>query len=383
MPITFTKTNESGLIQLINNPNSFIQAVPSATVTRSLWTVGAGTTNAGTFGGSIDGSQSTSWSTGAYQSIGQVYAVNFNQRLRLNSFTMDTNNATNDYPGQIAVSASQDGINWTGIGTVNGSVNFTYTFPSPTLARQLRFTLTSTRPWYWNISEFNVNASVAADEGIRFLKTGMITDNLVMHLQSGNPRSYIGSGSTWNDIVGGDNNVSLINAPTYNATDSNGSLEFNGVDEYGTFSLTGIPSGTSPRTVSLWVKTLTTSGLTLAFSYGTSLTGQGFSLGINNGAYILGGYASDVSGGTATANTWVNLVGIYDGVTAAIYVNGSLITSTGVSWSTGTTTGNIGRFFGDGYYWKGSIASVTVYNIALTATQVLQNFNATRRRFGV
>lgn len=215
--------------------------------------------------------------------------------------------------------------------------------------------------------------------------TGMITDNLVMHLQSGNPRSYIGSGSTWNDMTSGDNNTSLVNTPIYNSTDSGGSVEFNGTNQYGTFPLTGLPTGNSSRTLSVWMKTTTTAtGVArLAFAYGNAVTSQGVALGIYNGQYAFSGYGDDIFIGTVTTDTWLNLVGVYNGITAFVYLNGSLLTSTAKTWNTGTNGGSIGRYPDGSFYFQGSVAEVTVYNIALNSTQVLRNFNATRTRFGV
>ena len=221
---------------------------------------------------------------------------------------------------------------------------------------------------------------------ISLTSTGRITDGLVMYLQTGNPRSYIGSGSIWNDINGGDNNVTLLNTPTYNSTDSGGSLQFNGTNQYGTFPLTGIPTGSASRTLSVWINTLSNGAggaVLTAIGYGNASSGAGCSLAVYNGEYVFSGYGSDVYGGTVTTNTWLNLVGVYNGVTAFLYLNGSLLGSALRTWNTGTDGATIAAYPGPQWYFQGRIAEVSVYNIPLTETQLLRNYNATRRRFGV
>ena len=86
-------------------------------------------------------------------------------------------------------------------------------------------------------------------------------------------------------------------------------------------------------------------------------------------------------------NQWNNVIATYDGTTKKIYVNGKLASSVAV---TGTVTQNttgpafIGIYgnFG-GYPFNGRIAQTKVYNRALTADEVRQNFNAHRARYGI
>jgi len=86
-------------------------------------------------------------------------------------------------------------------------------------------------------------------------------------------------------------------------------------------------------------------------------------------------------------NQWNNVVATFDGTNKRIYVNGVLgATSANL---TGTVTQNatgialIGRHGSAGYPFNGRIAQTQIYNRALTASEIQQNFNATRSRFGI
>jgi hypothetical protein len=67
-----------------------------------------------------------------------------------------------------------------------------------------------------------------------------------------------------------------------------------------------------------------------------------------------------------------------------LYLNGVLLATT--AYTTSISTSGIGRISGydnGGEIWNGNISSVMIYNRALTATEVLQNYNATKSRFGL
>jgi len=86
-----------------------------------------------------------------------------------------------------------------------------------------------------------------------------------------------------------------------------------------------------------------------------------------------------------TLNTWIQVVGTYDGATKKIYINGVLKNSsaqTGVLGSPGGTP-KIGTYQGTDYCMSGQIGVTRIYNRALTANEVAQNFNAHRTRYGI
>jgi hypothetical protein len=88
-------------------------------------------------------------------------------------------------------------------------------------------------------------------------------------------------------------------------------------------------------------------------------------------------------------SNWYQVVGTFTSGTRRLYINGVLVNSDTQSGTIDTNTngmsiGVYGGFNGGrGYYYNGNIASVKVYNRELTASEIQQNFNANRSRFGI
>ena len=87
------------------------------------------------------------------------------------------------------------------------------------------------------------------------------------------------------------------------------------------------------------------------------------------------------------ANVWNHIACTYNGSIKIIYVNGVQVASVAASGTlnTGQINQYIGKYgnAGNNYPFNGRIAESRVYNIALSAAQVLQNYNATKGRFGL
>ena len=107
---------------------------------------------------------------------------------------------------------------------------------------------------------------------------------------------------------------------------------------------------------------------------------------------IIGGSIRNLTTTTATymnTSNWYQVVGTYTSGTRRLYINGVLVnfdTQTGTieSNSGGMSIGVYGGFNGSrGYYYNGNLSSCKVYNRALTAQEIQQNFNATRGRYGI
>jgi hypothetical protein len=213
---------------------------------------------------------------------------------------------------------------------------------------------------------------------------GIVTSGLVFYLDAGNPRSYPGSGTAWYDASGTGNTGTLINGPTYNSANL-GSIVFDGVNDYANIGTAGFSFGAAAGTLCGWAKTNTISGgYSWIVSYGTSSTSQSRFIGILNSSYIFGGYGNDITATNVPLNTWFYLVGVYNGTTAAIYVNGNLVSGpTTLTWDTVANNAQVGRQTNSIEYWNGNISNTSIYNRALTATEIQQNFNALRGRFGI
>ena len=211
---------------------------------------------------------------------------------------------------------------------------------------------------------------------------GLVTDGLVLALDAGRTLSYPGSGTTWSDLSGNGNNGTLVNGVGYNSGNG-GSLSFDGVNdrvECGNFSL-------SYLTISTWMyKTSSTT------NQGICRKQNGWAVSQYNGTLQVAPGTSWTfynTGYTIPLNTWVNIVYTYSGTgttgSQTVYINGLNIYQSSAGSGPISANSNAVRvgFDDNNWYWGGRISNTTIYNRALTASEIQQNFNATRSRFGI
>lgn len=209
------------------------------------------------------------------------------------------------------------------------------------------------------------------------------TNDLVFAVDPANSKSYSGSGTTWTDLTESRNNATLVNTPTFNSTNNQGTFSFDGVNERASFAYTNLPTGSNAGTMCGWAKTTTTAGNGYVMSYGSSGTGLWRGLVRVGSVFYFSGYGSDASGGTISTNTWYFWTGVYNGTNAILYVDAALIQSVARSWNTGTGgTPNIASSPYSADIWNGEISQCLIYNRALSVEEILQIYNATRGRFG-
>jgi hypothetical protein len=237
-----------------------------------------------------------------------------------------------------------------------------------------------------------------------------ITNGLILNLDAANTKSYPGSGTDWNDLSGYNNNSTLVNNPTFNSsngghfvfsgTNGNGN-KFNSTDQYVNKVSPNIPLGSSPRTVSCWLNAVTTTSIFPYVFYGNgiwaSTTRSVFTLAlqsvsIGSPPFInITTWSDDFNSPTGyiSYNTWFNCTVTYNGAnTILVYINGNLIGTKTLVSTLNTVLGSKGlsiATWADGQWcsWKGKISNCMIYNRALTATEVLQNYNSTKARFGL
>lgn len=213
----------------------------------------------------------------------------------------------------------------------------------------------------------------------------IVMDGLVFCVDAANPRSYSGSGTTWTDISNNSNNGTLTNGPVFSSNNF-GYFDFDGADDEAPIGDNNFPYGSSAGSLCGWANTDTAvGGWSWIISYGTDGNSLSRFIGINASTYYFGGYGNDITASGVVANTWFYMVGVYDGAYASIYINGSLVSGpTAKSWNTVANVQRIGRQTNTASeFWNGKISHVSVYNKALTATEITQNFNAQRGRYGL
>ena len=211
-----------------------------------------------------------------------------------------------------------------------------------------------------------------------------VTNGLVLSLDAGNSKSYPGSGTTWTDLSGNGNHGTLINGPTFNSANG-GSIVFDGVDDYNTFSATIANAiGTGNFTLNAWVKAPSVLNnyrmifsTTQYYMYLATMD-SGFTFDtISNQTFRFG--ATIISG------TWYSCTVVRSSNIDYGYKNGVLVGSKADSTvpSGNFDVGRTTSFGGDNYYFSSSLAGLTFYNRALSAAEISQNFNALRGRYGV
>ena len=216
----------------------------------------------------------------------------------------------------------------------------------------------------------------------------IITNGLVLYLDAANRNSYPGSGTTWTDLSGNSNNGTLTNGPTFNSTNM-GAIVFDGTNDYISSFPTQI-SGVGSKTICAFIYPTTTSRAGIC---GIRNSSDGWVFTINRNAsgnltyFHTTGTAVEVSAGISI-NNWVQVCVTYSTITSTVilYKNGYQVGSTATSVST-IVGSSFKGVIGDEDAsittpFKGNISNLQIYNRDLSATEVLQNYNATKSRFG-
>lgn len=229
---------------------------------------------------------------------------------------------------------------------------------------------------------------------------------LVLALDAGNTKSYPGSGSTWTDLSGNGRNGALSGGPTYSSSNG-GFLGFDGTNDYANIPSPSPFSGTQLFTFEIWLNFSSITGnfggvykCAWLFSGGTG-TGAGqpeFAvLSANNSSFTpntiffgrgsggtTGSLGVDVSS-LISNGSWYQIVLVRSASNAQIlYLNGSSIGTGNVSnsFSDGITNfGSLANNSSYSGYLNGSLSSIKIYNRALTAAEIRQNYNATKSRY--
>ena len=226
----------------------------------------------------------------------------------------------------------------------------------------------------------------------------IVTNGLVLHLDAGSRQSYVSGSTTWSDLSGNNYTGSLINTPTFNAAEQ-GSVVFNG----GSYSNHGniINPGTSNFTLAVWVKTSTTflagfigktraAGLAGRFAifHDNTTPGKAVCIIDYSGAGI-----SLTGSTTINDNTWHHITQVANRTsTMILYVDGKPENSINISAGSAVNLNLSDPFYLATYpnaagtpasFLNGSIASAQYYNRALSDTEVAQNYNALKSRFGL
>ena len=226
----------------------------------------------------------------------------------------------------------------------------------------------------------------------------IVTDGLVFMVDAGFTPSYPGIGTTWTDLAGS-NNGTLTNGPTFDSGNG-GSIVFDETNDIVEFTSIDVEEN---FTCCVWAKTDDTNRQTLmanSYTYHVNNNTEGFLFNIgNSGTDLFLSLGRDLyyrisSTNIVTADTWFYACASYDGTTIKLYYNGAETSYSGQGGSPTTITYETNplylggwKFGGNNYYsndfYGGNITQATLYNRALSSTEITQNYNAQKGRFGI
>ena len=234
----------------------------------------------------------------------------------------------------------------------------------------------------------------------------IVTDGLVLCLDAANPKSYPGSGTTWFDLSGNGNNGTLLNGVGY-SSNNKGSMVFDGVDDTVSINKDVDPSP-NPFTAFLWFKYTRTSGYSFShlidnLSYNSDIGWHSSIARYNtfqgqvsfryvdytrkpgsDGFNILSSHTNLDNG------DWHLATYLWDGSTdtnsVKIYINGEIsqIGTSSLSNTSRVKDIKLGKGnHGNGIPFMGYNSSFFIYDRILTASEIQQNFQALRGRYGI
>jgi hypothetical protein len=208
----------------------------------------------------------------------------------------------------------------------------------------------------------------------------IVSDGLVLYIDAVNTRSYSGSGTSSSSLVGGIG-ATLVNGVGFTSS-NNGAFTFDGSNDYINFGNSSAVQQSS-GTLSAWAKASSPGG-----GYRGIIAKQGaYGLFYTDSILVAYDWAADTprsTGVNIADNTWKNVVLTYQsGVSngTRIYINGVSVLTTTI-----TVLNQTGNLFGGaeanaGQYAACQISLFNMYNRALSATEILQNYNATKGRY--
>jgi hypothetical protein len=225
----------------------------------------------------------------------------------------------------------------------------------------------------------------------------IVTNGLVLALDAANPKSYVSGSTNWFSLGNPTLSGSLTNGPTFNSG-NRGSIVFDGVNDYVSLTSDLVLDTTKPFTITLFFNLNSYNNIyPTLFTIKTSIGNSLVLLLTLDEAYTpltFGWNGSNTyrPSSILSLNKWYNISLVYNGsgITSStnfnLYINSILQTLstsasfTGIGQVNTLSTLNTGV---SSFYFNGNISQTFIYNRALSTTEVLQNYNATKGRFGL
>jgi hypothetical protein len=225
-----------------------------------------------------------------------------------------------------------------------------------------------------------------------FTGPNTITNGLVLSLDAANAKSYISGSTTWRDLSGNNNSGSLVNGPTFSSANG-GSIVFDGTNDYSNNGYISQLYNTKTITYNVWLKWNTTSNnrIIIGNENQTGVVCFGIRQRSTNDYWISSGigFANIISVTPNIDTTKIHMItALTDGTNAFFYINGVLLgTSAYSSTFVSQTSFYVGIGVGTGNSFlepfSGNIYNAQIYNRSLLPSEILQNYNAQKSRFGL
>jgi hypothetical protein len=216
----------------------------------------------------------------------------------------------------------------------------------------------------------------------------VITEGLVLYLDAANVKSYVSGSTVWNDLSRNRNTGTLTNGPTFNSGNG-GSIVFDGVDDYVLTTAApptlGMISGSFTVCCWFYCNNLSTTNGGLVNSRTAESAGNSYEMLVRSNNLIVGFYGEDQPIPISN-NTWYYAVHTYNYTTktSKVYLNSSLQnTKTRTTNLSSTGVIKIGTYSNIIRSFNGNINIVQIYNRELSSTEITQNYNALKGRYGL
>jgi hypothetical protein len=218
--------------------------------------------------------------------------------------------------------------------------------------------------------------------------SSIVRDGLVLHLDAANVKSYPGTGTIWSDLSGLGNNGTLVNGVGYSIS-NNGSMVFDGIDDYVSLgdnsTLNNSLNDSTNWTIAYWCNPLNNGRILDRGNLGADPTG---SLELN----VTNIVRNNTSGGSSSlstniTNTGWNFVSLTRSSSLLVswYLNGTFSNSSQLTesyggsgiWKIGRRSANLDAIY------SGNVSAMFIYSRVLSATEITQNFESLRGRYGI
>jgi len=211
----------------------------------------------------------------------------------------------------------------------------------------------------------------------------IVTNGLVLYLDAGNVKSYPGNGTTWTDLSGNGNHGGMAAAVAY-STECGGCMNLSGSATGIWTNLDAQPTALPTATWMCFLKPANVSGLQMIMSTDDGGYDRTVETSRGDGNFNIFTGGGSWAAAPTTVGAWQFICVVYAAADHLFYKNSTQY-ARGAAFSGGATTGRftIGCAPSGSERYAGLVNNVMVYNRALTAAEVSQNFNALRGRFGI